>query len=178
LSYEKGLFDLIEAVEILKAEFNSAFAVSLIGENGLAGEAQRIKHTIAEKGLTEWFSILPPKFSEEKLDSFANADIYVLPSHHEGMPMTIIEAMASGLPVVATAVGGIPELVVSGKTGYLVPTSNPPELAKAIANLISDPSLGLQLGNAGRVHAKQHFDINDRSNDIAMFYRKILGRAQ
>jgi glycosyltransferase involved in cell wall biosynthesis len=86
------------------------------------------------------------------------ADIFVLPSHREGMPRSIIEAMLSGLPVVATNIRGAREEVVAGKTGALVPVRDPPALAAALGRLAADPDLRARQGAAGRARALELYD--------------------
>ncbi|MCS6854651.1 MAG: glycosyltransferase, partial [Elioraea sp.] len=86
------------------------------------------------------------------------ADLFVLPSHFEGMPRTVAEAMMSGLPVVASAIRGTRELVVEGETGRLVPVGDVPALAAALAPLIADPSLRARYGAAARARAEALFD--------------------
>lgn len=86
------------------------------------------------------------------------ADIFVLPSHREGMPRAIIEAMMAGLPVVATDIRGSREEVVAGETGLLVPVGEPQALGAALERLIQDPALRRRLGNAGRARALALYD--------------------
>jgi len=86
------------------------------------------------------------------------ADIFTLPSHREGMPRSIIEAMASGLPVVATDIRGAREEVVAGETGALVPAGDAQALADALARLAGDPALRVQQGVAGRARALALYD--------------------
>jgi glycosyltransferase involved in cell wall biosynthesis len=88
----------------------------------------------------------------------AAADIFCLPSHFEGLPMSVIEAMLSGLPVVATDVRGPREQVVHGETGLLVPPATVPPLAEALARLASDPGLRARMGQAGRTRALKRYD--------------------
>ncbi len=87
----------------------------------------------------------------------AAADIFALPSHFEGLPMSVIEAMLCGLPVVATAIRGPREQVVDGETGLLVPPADPASLASALARLAGDPALRARMGEAGRVRACGRF---------------------
>lgn len=89
----------------------------------------------------------------------ARARLFVLPSRTEGVSLTILEAMARGLPVVACHVGGNPEVVVEGETGLLVPSMDPAALADAMGKLWSDPGMALRMGEAGRRRVEAHFDI-------------------
>jgi glycosyltransferase involved in cell wall biosynthesis len=92
------------------------------------------------------------------------ADLFVLPSHREGMPRSIIEAMMTGLPVVATRIRGAREQVVDGQTGFLVPVRDPQALAEALGRLVADPALRARLGAAGRARA---LDLYDEAKVIA-----------
>jgi len=88
----------------------------------------------------------------------AAADVFALPSHFEGLPMSVIEAMLTGLPVVATDIRGPREQVVDGETGFLVPPATVAPLAEAIARLAADPALRARMGAAGRARALERFD--------------------
>jgi glycosyltransferase involved in cell wall biosynthesis len=88
----------------------------------------------------------------------AAADIFVLPSHFEGLPMSVIEAMLTGLPVVTTNIRGPREQVVDGVTGLIVPPGEAPPLANALARLSADPVLRARMGAAGRARALEIYD--------------------
>ena len=88
----------------------------------------------------------------------AAADVFCLPSHFEGLPMSVIEAMLTGLPVVATDIGGPREQVAQGETGLLVPPASVAPLAEALARLAADPALHARMGEAGRARALERFD--------------------
>ncbi len=106
----------------------------------------------------------------------AAADIFVLPSHYEGLPVSILEAMSAGLPVVTTPVGAIPELVLADETGLLVPPGSAPALAAALAALIEGPALRLKFGTAARARVEQHFRIEGMAARFAGFYRRLAAR--
>ena len=88
----------------------------------------------------------------------AAADIFTLPSHFEGLPMSVIEAMLTGLPVVATAIRGPREQVADGETGLLVPPRAIAPLAAALSRLVADPALRARMGAAGRARATALYD--------------------
>ena len=93
-------------------------------------------------------------------DIFRSSDIFVLPSIYEGLPNVILEAMASGVPVVASRVGGIPEAVEEGKTGFLFSAGNYVQLERALSPLIMDKELREKMGRAGRKRVEDHFSID------------------
>jgi glycosyltransferase involved in cell wall biosynthesis len=88
----------------------------------------------------------------------AAADIFALPSHFEGLPMSVVEAMLVGLPVVASDLRGVREQVVDGQTGLLVPARSIAPLTGALARLVADPALRRAMGEAGRARALERFD--------------------
>ena len=87
------------------------------------------------------------------------SDLFVLPSESEASPNVILEAMAAGLPVVASRVGGIPELVADGVTGHLVPPADPDALAAALLDLLDQPERGAAFGKAGRARIEQRYSF-------------------
>ena len=101
---------------------------------------------------------LGPLPHEDMAALYRDADVFCLPSWFEAMPLSILEAMASGLPVVATTVGDIPRLVDDGVTGILVPPNDPAALAQALRELVADPERRRQMGKAGRRRAEELFD--------------------
>ena len=104
----------------------------------------------------------------------AAADIFVLPSRSEGFSNAILEAMAASLPVVATNVGGNPEAVKDGISGFLVPSDDPGALSAAILRLLFDPSLARAMGTAGRNLAEESFTTEIMMSRIAGAYRNLL----
>jgi lipopolysaccharide/colanic/teichoic acid biosynthesis glycosyltransferase len=133
-----------------------------------------LRQAICNAGLTS--RVVFAGFVEDVTDMMAAIDLLVLPSHREGMPRTIIEAMASGKPVVATNIRGCREEVVPDLTGVLVPVKEPEALATAITSLLSNPDLARQMGDEGRRRALEFFDekiVLDRQIEV---YRELVRR--
>ncbi|MCU0645518.1 MAG: glycosyltransferase, partial [bacterium] len=97
-------------------------------------------------------------------------DVFVISSDREGLPVAMLEAMASKIPVVATAVGGIPELIVPRQNGFLVPPRDPQKLADAIAAILKNQSMRLKLANAGYHTVKNNYSIETITSQIEAIY--------
>ena len=105
-------------------------------------------------------------------DLLAASDISVLSSHEEGFSNVILESMAAGLPVVATCVGGNPEVIVHGENGWLVPPKNPQKLALKILDLLQNPEKAKKWGEAGRHHVQMHFSDKKMLEEYIKLYQK------
>jgi glycosyltransferase involved in cell wall biosynthesis len=110
-------------------------------------------------------------------DYLANADILVLPSHNEGLPIAILEAMAAGLAIVTTPVGAVPDAIRDGQTGLLVPPGDVDALAAALRRLITDPPLRSQLGRRARERFQADFSIRAHIERLAAIYRDVTASA-
>jgi glycosyltransferase involved in cell wall biosynthesis len=111
-------------------------------------------------------------------DLLANCDLFVLPSLYEGFPLSVLEAMAAGKPVVATTVSGTPEAVLDGVTGYLVPPGNPVALANAIRNVLSDLPRASQMGLAGKRRAQELFSVEAMVQRYDQVYAELVGEGR
>ncbi len=149
---EKGLFELVEASKVVLEEFPDALFV-LAGDGPDMLELKRFAESL---GVAERWRFLG--WRDDVPELMAAAQLFVLPSWREGMPRSILEAMAMGLPVVATDIRGCREEVVHGETGLLVPPKNPEALAEAILKILKDPELAERMGEAGRQRVEELFD--------------------
>jgi glycosyltransferase involved in cell wall biosynthesis len=171
---EKGVFDLIRAIDELQKNGTIKVNVNIVGEELKNGEGKRARHLIGELGLNDFIHIYPPEYGEKKYRRFECADILVLPSYHEGMPISIIEAMAAGLPIIATNIGGIPDLVKNNLTGILITPGDIAQLANAVDRLAHSSELRKMFGEEARRSAIANHDINQIAEQIVSFYHKIL----
>jgi glycosyltransferase involved in cell wall biosynthesis len=144
---------LIEAFRLIAAE-HPEVKLCLVG-NGTRRE--ELVSLVARHDLAERVQILPGRTN--LLPLFQEASIFALSSGAEGLPNVVLEAMAAGLPVVATRVGGLPEVVAPGRTGWLVPPRDVPALAAALNHLLSDPETSQAFGRAGREQAVRDFSL-------------------
>jgi glycosyltransferase involved in cell wall biosynthesis len=168
LSPEKGFDILIEAADqVIKPEPSLGFV--LFGDGPLREQLQR---QIEQRGLTDVFVL--PGFRSD-LDRFLPfADLLVLPSYTEGLPNVVLEAFAAGIPVVATAVGGTPELVEDGVNGYLVPAGNPGLLAQRILDAIADDNRRKAMGQCGRQRVLDQFTFEAQGQQYLWLYARLL----
>jgi glycosyltransferase involved in cell wall biosynthesis len=141
----KGVFDLLEALALARAEHDDLELIV-----GGAGAIERARVEARRLGVADSVEFLGWVGPQEREALFRRADIFALPSRNEGLPMSVLEAMARGLPVIATPVGGVPELIDDGVNGILVPPGDAQALARAIARLASDPAARAALGAAAR----------------------------
>lgn len=101
-------------------------------------------------------------------------DIFILPSHSEGLPLSILEAMAMELPVIATNVGGIPEIIVNGETGILIEPHRPDKLAQALLELLANPQQRHNWGEMGRKRVEEEFSLNKMIQNVEELYLTLL----
>jgi glycosyltransferase involved in cell wall biosynthesis len=113
-------------------------------------------------------------FQEEVAPFYAAFDALILPSLNEGTPVSAIEALAAGRPVVATRVGGVPDVVRDGVDGFLTPPGAVDELARRLAELAADPRLRLQMGSAGREHVVPRYSVGRLIDETDLLYRSLL----
>jgi glycosyltransferase involved in cell wall biosynthesis len=165
---QKNHLLLIEAFAMAFKK-NPIMQLWLVGDGPLRPTVEKI---ILEKGLEENVVFFGIREDVPKL--LALSDMLVLSSYYEGVPLTVLEAMAAGKPVVATAVGGVPELIEDGVTGILVSPNNPEALAKGILHLAKDTNLRQRMGRAAQEHTLDRFDISRTARGYEALYLCLL----
>ncbi len=168
LSEEKGLRYLIEAVSELK-KFGLEVRIVIIGEGPGRSEIER---WVMERGISN--SVIFAGFQRDIKKWLPSIDIFVLPSLTEGTPIALLEAMAAGLPVVASAVGGIPEVVNSGKNGILIPPANPGELVNALLTVSKNDRLRKSLSKVAKETIRKRFGVEKWITKIENTYTELL----
>lgn len=167
LTEEKDHATLIRAARELHAS-NPRARVVIIGDGPLKADLQRLRD---ELGLGEVVSFAG--FVPEAQSLICAFDAFVLSSRAEGLGSIVLDAFAAGVPVVATAVGGIPELVNDGVTGLLVPPGNPPHLAAALARLLEGTSLRQRLAAAAREMVERDFTVSRMADRYRAVYEQV-----
>ncbi len=169
LTPRKGVLDLLEASSLL-AERGFDHELWLLGGTPDEGPSAEAEVRAALDGRAR---ILGTRAPEEMPGVYAEADLFCLPSWWEAMPLSVLEAMASGLPVVATDVGDVSRLVQDGHTGFVVPPRDPEKLASALAELLRDPQRARAMGSAGRARAEQGFSSTATVREVAHLYAEL-----
>lgn len=139
------------------------------------GQRSQICHEIEQRGLTSIFHVADS--TPNPADIFSALDVYVSTSSSEGFSNVLLEAMASGKPVIATDTGGNPEAVVHGQTGLLVPVASPTSIAQASKQLLQDPMLRQRMGSQGRTRVVENFSLSAMARKNEQLYLNLLHAA-
>jgi glycosyltransferase involved in cell wall biosynthesis len=164
----KGIIYLIRAMSILHSEFPQ-LRLEIAGSGS---DHPNLLKEVTALGLegsvtfSGWLTDMKPAFSSWQ--------IFIQPSLEEGLPVAVLEAMAAGLPVIASDVGGIPEVVENGVTGKLVPPADPTALADCLRQMLLQPEATRKLGKAGALRVCQHFSSQRMVNEITQIYDELL----
>jgi glycosyltransferase involved in cell wall biosynthesis len=170
LREQKDQHTLIEAWARVSARFPSA-VLALVGSGPLES---RLRDLANERSVARTLRFVAPR--PDLRTAYTDADAFVLSSRWEGLPYVVLEAMAHGLPVISTAVDGIPEAVIDRRTGLLVPPADPRTLAEALMWTISEPEKAARLGTAGRARVEAEFGLDAMIDKVAALYREVAGR--
>ena len=171
LAPQKGMERLVEAAALLAPRYPRARFV-IIGEGPLRPNLERL---ISKLGLTGRFFLAG--YHDNLPAIMSRLDIFVLPSHYEGLSIALLEALAAARPVVATSAGGVPEIVIPKKTGRLVPPGNPGRLAGAIGQMLSNPKEARNLALMGQKLIKTKFSSREMLHKTEAVYEGIVGES-
>ncbi len=167
----KGLEDLLMAAANLKSKFQiSNFKLLIFGSGPLENKLKKMAKDLDVASKIEWRGFVPYGKVPEAL---AQIDIFVYPSRHEGFGRSIMEALAMEKAVVATRVGGIPDLIKDGENGFLVPSHDPKALAEKIYKLMEDRDLRGKFGKSGREWVNKNFEWNDGIKKFANLFLEL-----
>lgn len=167
LSLEKGHADLLEAAAIVMREAGEPVALQIAGEGP---ERNRLEALARQRGISL-------KLTGQVADVrpvLAAGDVFALPSHSEGSPNALLEAMAAGMPSVATAVGGVPETITDKVDGLLVEAANPARMAQALRWVLDNQQEAERMGAAARTRMERDFSPASRTKALFEHYRTVL----
>lgn len=173
LSPEKGLFDLIDSMEIV-AQQCPKIKLIIIGKGPLE---RAIKNKILKMNLSKSILFLGRHNHQEILKYYQNALIYILPSYFEGLATTLLEALACGVPIITTNIPANSEAVIDGVNGFLVPPQNPQKLAESILKLLNDSDLREKMGKNSRDRSLKYFEWDVICKKIEKVYETLLLRS-
>ena len=168
LGQRKGIYDLLQAMVWLLEKLPGAQLVC-----GGDGEIEEVRAKAAALGIANNVSVVGWVTGAAKQELLQHASVYVLPSYNEGLPMAILEAMAAGIPVVASDVGGIPDAIDNGVDGFLVSPGNAEQLGNCLESLLIDPDLRRRIGLRGQLKARQKFAAAVIFENLGQVYRDL-----
>jgi glycosyltransferase involved in cell wall biosynthesis len=172
--HQKGIDILLDAAGRGRSRIGQPFVVEIAGDGP---ERSRLERRANDLGLSDVVRFLGPLSRPDLVRAYARATVFVLPSRLEGFPLTILEAWASGVPVIATSVGGVPDLCDEGNS-VLVPPSDPLALADAMTSLAGDPVRRERLGAAGRSMVRERYTWDTVAEAYERLYARCLERAR
>ncbi|NMB45403.1 MAG: glycosyltransferase family 4 protein [Firmicutes bacterium] len=172
LTREKGI-DILLAAAARVVAVESTLRFVIMGDGPLKEE---LKQDAQARGLSDHVRFLG--FCDTARHLFPAFDTFVLPSLTEGWPLSLMEAMVAGIPVIATRVGGIPEMVEAGRTGILVSPGEVEELTQALLAVARDRPLAKRLGSEAAEYAKKHFDAHFMVDQVERVYQRICQRTE
>ena len=172
LGRRKGTYDILEAVPAVISRHSTATF-----HFGGDGDVNEVRTQLAGVSWGRQVRLLGWLNDDAKSTLLSRASVFVLPSYNEGLPVALLEAMAHGVAVVTTPVGGIPEVVTDSKTGLLVAPGDVATIAGAICRLLENPSLRTTLGRNGRALIESEFSVERAVARIVAVYDSLTGRA-
>jgi glycosyltransferase involved in cell wall biosynthesis len=171
---QKGLLDLLDAMPGVLAQVPDAHLL-VLGEGPDQARGERV---VRGSGIDGSVTFAGRMCCDDLVSAYGAAQVVTLPSHSEGMPLVILEAAATGRPVVATSVSGIPEFVEDGRTGSLVPPSDADTLSEALVKYLNDDALSRMAGARALAKAKKEFDLQVQVSRTIKAYQGVIDHAR
>ncbi len=165
----KGFYDLLQAIGDYKKDFESKVLFHIGG----LGDLDYFNQEIERLGISDLINYHGFVAGEEKCRLFSMCNVFILPSYFEGLPISILEAMAYGLPIIATQVGAIPELVTTGKNGILITPGHIDEIGLAIKQLLNNPDMRQDMGEVSK-HKSLNFLPEHIEKELTDLYLQYL----
>ena len=171
LAREKGLYETLEALRLANTRGTRTRLILA----GSGPDEPGLRQRVSELGLERQVSFAGTVFGERKLELLRSADVLVLASYGEGLPYALLECMAAGVAVIATRVGAIPDVVLNGTHGLLVPCRDPEAISRAVATLASDRDLLTRMGAACRHRVATAYSLEPMSEEFCRLYFVVRG---
>jgi glycosyltransferase involved in cell wall biosynthesis len=166
----KGVWEILEAIpQVVQGHKNVKFVFV-----GADQEESAMRKYCSENRLQSYVEFPGRRFGQAIIDSYHSADIFLLPSYKEGFPLTILEAMAAGLPVISTPVGAIPEVIDDGINGFLVPPRDSQALAAKISLLIENKRLRETMAENNKAKVREKYDLRPVSEIFNAIYQELI----
>jgi glycosyltransferase involved in cell wall biosynthesis len=172
LGKSKGSFELLTAALDVRSQ-GLDMDFDLVGGALVPDELEQLHSIVNTSKLGKYIRIHPLTLGEEKLSFLRNADIFIYPSHFEGMPMAVLEAMACALPIIATKVGGLADLIQDGINGILVEPSKPDQLIDALVKLATDPQLRATIAKSAYQTVCEKYDVEQHVRQLVNIYYQV-----
>lgn len=169
LGQNKGIYDLLDCLNEHKSDFSGKLKL-FVGGNG---EISKVTQMISKYGLSDIVSFEGWVSGDKKIELLNKVDAYILPSYHEGLPISILEAMSYSLPIISTNVGGIPEILKNGENGFIMSPGDKDAMYRAILELMSNEKLRMDMGKASYSKVQEHMPgfVECQLTDL---YRSLL----
>lgn len=168
LGYQKGTFDILEVAQRVKEKL-PAVRFTFVG----GGEVDKFAKLAQEKDVSSCVRFLGRVEDDVCIKMLQSSDIFLLPSHAEGQPIALLEAMACGLPVISSTVGSIPEIIKEGENGFIVKPGDIEMITKYIETLTQDASLRERMGRVNTYEAEKKYNLKRVMNEIQRVYEKV-----
>lgn len=169
----KGVNDILSVIPIVINKFQNVNFV-FAGSEEVSGDILKLKNECIRMGIERFVTFISNFSNDDKIRLLREADIYLLPSYAEGLPISLLEAMAAGLPVISTRVGGIPEVVEDEVNGFLITPGDYISLANKIVELVENPKLREIISQNNQEKVRNKYDWKIVANNISNVYNELL----